>query len=324
MTSTEYRRLTIQARDSLSSLTRDVMKRIKKVYLQSAIDVAKKVAEAELSGKSQLTVSSLVSIQRQLEDASRAISTAIQNEGVAGIRASVESIGTINDRFLSEAFNEAGVTFVTRTVIAKIVSGVNERVVEATVNRIWQDGYNFSQRVWRSGQAVQDDLRNVLQAGLAQGRDLLKISKDIQVYTADGKVKLMNRYGELLRGTREFSRRIPANIDYRAVRLVRTELYESMRNASVEQSLINPACTQLWDWVRQSSTDWGCRCPDYALRSPYTLQALPSDRHPNCLCAIVPRLVPIREFESRLTAWAGGGADPGLDQWYSSTYLAGA
>ena len=325
MTSAEYHRLSVRARNTLSSLTRDVMRRVRAVYQEAAREVAEKVAVASLAetlaGQSRLTTQSLASIELQLKEAVRVIADAIETEGTAGITRSVERIGTINDRFMSEAFNRAGSTQIDRAVIGEIVSGVNEQVVQSVVNRVWQDGYTFSHRCWIAGQRFQDDIKNVLASGLAQGRDVLKIAKDIQIYTADGKVRLMQRYGTLQRGTREFAKRIPKAVDYRALRLVRTELYASLRDASVEQGKINPAATGLWDWVRQGSVDWGCDCPDFASGGPYTLDALPSTPHANCLCGTVPRLQPTAEFNDRLREWADGGADPGLDQWYRDVYL---
>ena len=325
MTSAEFRRLSLAARNSLGRLTRQTMRLVKATYERAAEQVAREVALASISealaGQSAITTQSLVSIHRQLEAAAADIARAIETQGTAGIRLSVEKIGTLNDTFLGEAFNRAGVTKVNRVTIAQIVSGLNEAVVRSVVNRIWQDGYTFSQRCWRAGQRFQDDIKNVLSAGLAQGRDALAIAQDIQIYTADGKVQLMQRYGELVRGTREFSKRIPKVVDYRAIRLVRTELYESLRDASVEQGKINPAATGLWDWVRQGSTDWGCDCPDYASGSPYTLDALPSTPHSNCLCAVVPRLENEAEFNDRLVAWADGAPDEKMDAWYRDVYL---
>ncbi len=324
MTTREFRRQVLGARNSLSHLTRDVMRRIHAVYVQAGREIARAVAAAEMAGAAEITTASLASISKQLQAAADDIQAAITTNGVAGIRLSAEKIGDINDTFMSDVFNRAGVTKVDRAVIAQIVSGVNDVVVSSVVNRVWQDGYTFSNRVWRIGREYQNDIKNVLSAGLAQGRDVLDIARDIQAYTADGKLRLMQRYGELRRGTKAFARRIPQKVDWRALRLVRTELYASLRDAGVQQGLVNPACTKLWDWVRQGSRDWGCECPEYAAGSPYTLEALPSTPHSGCLCAVVPRLENLSSFQGRLSAWADGIADAGLDEWYSTVYLPAA
>ena len=321
MTSAEFRRLSIRARNTLSSLTRSTMERVLATFLAAADDVAGKVAVAQIAGVGDLTVASLTSINKQLELAAEAVRDSLAVEGRTAIRLSVERVGTINDRFIGEAFNKAGIATIDRVVVARIASGVNQRVVTSVINRVWQDGYTFSNRVWRVGRRYRDDLRNVLSGGLAQGRDALQIARDMQVYVADGRERLMQRWDTLERGTREFARRIPKNVDYRAIRLVRTELYASLRDASVQHGQINPAATGLWDWIRQSSVDWGCECPGFAQGSPYTLDALPSTPHANCLCATAPRLERTRDFERRLDKWGAGGADPGLDEWYRDVYL---
>lgn len=328
MTAEEFRRLELAARASLSTLNHSVRKKLLDTYKAAATEVADKVARAEyaviMKGHSELTVQSLVSIELQLRDAADAIAASLGAEGEAAIRKAIESVGSVHDRYWAEVFNRVGKVSIERVVAAAVVSGVNERVVESVLNRVWQDGYKFSSRVWKAGQAVKDDLRAVLSSGLAQGRDILDIAQDIQVYATKGKAALMNRYGELLRGTREFARRIPKSIDYRAVRLVRTETYSALRDASIQQGIANPAALQLWDWVRQSLTDWGCSCPDYAANSPYTLESLPSTPHANCLCAVTSRMVSSSDFADRLQAWSNGVSDPALDQWYHDYYLPNA
>jgi len=321
VTNNEYRRLILRARDSLATMTRQVMRRVHAAYVTASESVAAAVQAAEMAGAAEITQTSLASISKQLERAAGDISAAISRNGVIGIEASAAKIGTINDTYMSEVFNRAGVTRVDTVVIGQIVSGVNTKVVESVVNRIWQDGYTFSDRVWRVGRRYRDDIRNVLSAGLAQGRDVFAIAQDIQVYTADGRVRLMNRYGELRRGTREFARRIPKAVDWRATRLVRTELYNSLRDAGIQQGIINPACTKLYDWVRQSTTDWGCDCPEFEEAGPYRLEHVPSAPHANCQCAVVPRMENLKDFENRLRAWDQGGPDAGLDQWYNEVYL---
>jgi len=325
MTNAEFHRLSIDARNSLSTLTREVMKRIKAVYIEAARNVAEQVALADLAstfaGQSELTTASRVSIYRQLEEEAAKVAAAIESNGKIGLNTAVAKIGTANDTFLAQALNDAGVVAISRQVVAQIVSGVNAKVVESVVNRVWSDGYTFSKRCWLAGQRFQDDIKNVLATGLAEGRDALEIAKDINLYTRDGKVKLMQRWGKLHRGSREFARRIPKNVDWRAMRLVRTELYISLRDAGVQHGLANPACIQEWDWVRQSSTDWGCACPDYAKGSPYKLNDLPSTPHANCLCAVVPRMVPIEQFTKELQAWANGESQPRIQQWFDDYYL---
>jgi len=325
MTNAEFHRLSIQARNSLPDLTRRIMKKIKKVYEEAARNVAEQVALADLAstfgGQSELTTASRVSVYRQLEQEAAKVAAAIEENGKIGLQMAVEKIGTANDTFMAQAFNDAGIATISRAVIAQIVSGVNTKVVESVVNRVWSDGYNFSKRCWLAGQRFQDDIKNILSTGLAEGRDVFDIAKDINIYSRDGKVKLFQRWDKLKRGSKEFAKRVPKNVDWRALRLVRTELYISLRDAGVQYGLANPACTQEWDWIRQSSTDWGCSCPDYAKGSPYKLEDLPSTPHANCLCAVVPRMIPREQFQEQLKSWARGESQPGIQKWFEDYYL---
>jgi hypothetical protein len=175
--------------------------------------------------------------------------------------------------------------------------------------------------VWRAGQYYQTQIKNVISAGLAQGRDIIKIAKDIQIYTADGKIALVKRFGPgLIRGSKAFINRIGNRIDYRALRLIRSEMNMSLQDAGKEQGRVNPACTQLWDWVRGGSQHWNCICPELAANSPYEYNAVPGYPHPNCICQVRPRLMNHAEFVNDLSFWANGQQVPYLDNWYNNIY----
>ena len=93
----------------------------------------------------------------------------------------------------------------------------------------------------------------------------------------------MKRYGKLERGTAEYARRIPRSVDYRALRIVRSELYASLKEVGIENGKANPSALDKFDWVMQSGrADWDCDCPDLAAGSPYTAAQFPAQPHPNC------------------------------------------
>jgi hypothetical protein len=196
--------------------------------------------------------------------------------------------------------------------------------------RLWSDGYTFSERIWGTGDiGLKGDwlerMKMTVAAGIAQGRDPVKIAKDIQVYTADGKIALSQRWGGLARGTAEFAKRIPGRLDWRAQRLVRSELGASLQNASVMAGEANPGADGLYDWVLSiGRRHWDCECESLAEGGPYTAETIPTYPHSNCGCWTRPHLREMTGFLADLKSWAHGGSVDYLDEWYQGDYKAGA
>jgi hypothetical protein len=77
-----------------------------------------------------------------------------------------------------------------------------------------------------------------------------------------------------------------AGIDYRTMRIMRTETAVALnerQEAIARNSLI---CTGEVDWILQKGRDgWNCKCADYAAGGPYDVDDLPGPipAHPNCV-----------------------------------------
>ncbi len=337
MTEAEYKKLYRRARDSFQNITAKEKRLLKKVYKQAASLAADAVRNSELSGLSQLTVSSFNQLEKALNAGGTIIGKATEDSLPLMINQAYGRYVDIDADYLGDVFT-AAVTgdVLTETGVRNMAKAANLRLINATVRRVYSDGYTFSERIWSKGRKVvndrklwigingsyQDSIKQVISTGFAQGRDVFKIAKDIQVYAADGKVRLMKRYGDLKAGTAEFTKRIPKNIDWRAVRLVRSELYSSLQAASLEQGRINPASNGLYDWRLTPGAQHSCICPDLSEASPYREEDIPDYPHSNCMCSVIPHLVNQKEFTQSLKNWlADPQSEPGLNQWYNSMYL---
>jgi hypothetical protein len=323
MTKAEYEKLYRQARREFPLYLRDTMRQLEKVYREAAKQAAARVAKSTLAGHAALTTESWDAITRELEKGAALIRAALEKETPELIRKSIYVTSDIQTDYLKDAVLLAGATDrIGIAAIDTIYRSVNDLLVRSLVTRVWQDGYKFSDRVWKVGSNYTEQIKLVISSGLAQGRDPVKIARDIQVYTRDGKISLVNRYGPTLeRGTKEFMKRIGNRIDSRALRLVRSELYASLQDASKEQGHINPGCTDMYDWVMESGRQhWDCECPELADGSPYEYSQVPGFPHPHCRCMVVPRLRSNREFQADLKAWVNGESVDYLDRWENEVY----
>jgi len=314
MTEQEYKRLYLQTQKNGFRYTRSTMRKLREVYIEAAELAAEEVKQAIKKGYSDLTVESWRNIEAQLTTGSRQIFEALDDGLRYIVPFSSNKATAIDEKYLIDIIKEGKLDISTASIQNMFIS-VDVKVVANMVSRIYSDGYTYSQRVWNAALDYQEQIKRVISAGLASGRDIIDIAEDIGVYVRKDRQALVKRYGDFVSGNRDWLRRIRKDIDYNALRLVRSEIYASLQQVAVENSLLNPGSSGIYDWVRQNTTDWGCNCPDNAAGSPYTLDDLPSYDHPNCLCIVVPILKPRKEFVDDLTRWSGGESIGYLDTW---------
>jgi hypothetical protein len=318
MTQDEYAAAYREARATLPNITLRTMRELKKTYVAAGKQAAERVAKAELSGAAEITQKSWAQIEEALQTGAREIQRHIEEVLPLAVGETARSVTVIDETYLIEAFNRA-VVDIDRAVVKNIFIGVNDTVIRSLVNRVFTDGYTYSERVWRVGVEFQNSMKRVITSGLASGRDAVQVARDLQSYVKGDRLSLAKRWGNLT--DEALRRRIgSAGVDYRALRLVRSELYASLQDAGRLDGQMNPGCTGLYDWIRSNTTDYGCDCQECADNGPYTLEAIPGYRHPNCSCFVQPRLMDTNEFVSDLKRWQDGESVPYMDTWYRDQY----
>lgn len=272
------------------------------------------IIKATITDAADLTVDSWQNINIQLNKGASLISEALDDRLREAVFNQTANVTAIDEQYLVDIIKAENLNISTLG-IKNLFVAVNNNVVIDMVNRIYADSYTFSERIWRVGKDYQEQVKRVITSGIAANRDVIDIAKDLEVYVQEGRKGIVKRYGDLIKGNRDYVRRIRKDIDYNALRIVRSELYASLQSVSIRNGIFNPACTGMYEWIRQSTTDWGCDCPDNAANSPYTLNNIPSFPHPNCLCIILPVLKPKRDFVKDLVRWSQGETVGYLDEW---------
>ncbi len=319
MTAAQYVAAYRRARATLSDVTRETMMELKRTYIEAAKRAAAEMAKAELAGAAELTTKSWAQIEQALLEGAREIQRAIDESIVLAVKDIAGNVTQIDETYLREAIAKSGAGL-DLVKVKNLFVDASDKVLRSLVNRVFTDGYTYSERIWRVGQAYQDAMKRVITSGLGAGRDVIDIAADLNAYVKSGRAGLMKRWGKLIEGNSDFARRIRKDVDYNALRLVRSELYMSLQDAARLDGQINPACNGLYDWVRFNTTDWGCECPDLAAGSPYTEDELPDYPHPSCECQIRPRLMDGNDFLRDLKRWSNGESVDYLDQWNREYY----
>ncbi len=322
MTSAEYERAYAKARNTWPKLTAETMRKIRDVYLDSAKKLGEILKSGSLDDKSQITRDMTEQMEAEFQRAARAIQASIIEEVPLLISRGYDGYSKIEVEFMTDALEGIDQGKVTEKGLQNIYVGVNQRLVEITLHRIGQDGYTFAQRAGIAAGKYQPAMNDLIAAGFAQGRDLAKIAEDLTKYVTDGKIKTVKRWGEILEpGSKALLKRVPERVDYRALRIARSELASSLQEGARQNGRINPGAVDEFDWVLMNELHAsGDPCPDLAANSPYAFADVPGYPHPNCECWVRPRLRDAKEFRDDLIRWADGERVPAMDKWYAETY----
>jgi len=341
MTKAEFYAAQRLARDRWLDIASGTDTSIGKIYIDAADQVAEKLKLLEKSGrKKSLTFKSQQELERILRKTGKQIAGSTEETIINSINTQANVNAGPHLKYIDDALGLGAVPkrLINPGVIDEMYAAVNKTLVETTYARLGADGYTFVERIWGfPGDANklkkiglpeywQKDVKNVINTGFAQNRDVLQIAKDITVYAAQGKDALLDvkRYGKLVRGTGKFARRIPKNIDWRALRIARSELYNSLQQTAIIQGQLNPAVidgARSYDWNLTSGAIHECVCPGIASGSPYRKIDVPDYPHSNCLCYITHRIISRDRFVNDLTDWSNGAGVPYIDQWYTQNYL---
>lgn len=337
-TASEYSRRYKAARAEAARMGTASRSKLAEVYVEASAQAARVVVDTLERGLSKLTADRWAVVEAKLKGAADSLAQGTETVAHALVGQAAPLFPEVDAQFLYQAMRYTGAKGITKEGLGRVVAGVSSRVVESMTTRLWSDGYTFSDRIWKTGLieegglkgqpiSVRGDwmerLRMTVAAGIAQGRDPVKIAKDIQVYTTDGKIALGKRWGSLERGTAEFAKRIPGRLDWRAQRLVRSVLGDAIREASALSGDANPACDGLFDWVLSMGRQHSDICDEWAAGGPYKSEDLP-EGHPNDMCHVQPHLREMGTFLGDLKRWAKGEGVDYLDEWYAGTYKAAA
>ena len=279
MTQAQFNAAYGKARTSFSKLTRSTVKKIHDIYEEAAGKVAAIVKDATERELSVLTSASWSRIKAQLEAAASDIRTELRAQMILSVDDGADIVKGISEKYLIDLVKYTGGK-ITKSGIISTFAGVNRSMIESMVNRVYTDGYTFSERIWNISNGFQNSIKNVISVGTAMGRDVIDIARDIEVYVTDGRKVLAKRYGGLVKGTRDWSKSIGRDVDYNALRLARSEMYMAIQDSAVATGRMTPSVTG-YNWVRNTSEDWNCDCPDLEKGGPYTEDEVPDYPHPN-------------------------------------------
>jgi hypothetical protein len=326
MTNAEYYSEYAGLRRKLAQLTLSERKKLLEVYTEAAKQAGEVLKSTLTRDLSSLTAQRWQDIETQLYESAQLIADYTDSSVKQTLSTGFSYVADIEKSYITSAAEIAGVSL---TGLSSVYAGINNKLITSVALNVY-NGVGYSTRVWgkynAAGQPIGvygdwlDKVRSLTSAGIAQGRDPVAIARDLQAYVRGG-VQTIGRWGELKPGTARYVARLgSAGVDYRALRLVRTELGKGVQEGTLEAGEANPACNGTFNWVMQSGREhWNCLCPDYAAGGPYTAETIRGfDRHPDCMCIVTQNLTSRGEFLQSLKDYVHGvdsAGARGIEEW---------
>lgn len=212
-----------------------------------------------------------------------------------------------------------------------------QEVVEAAANRVHDDGFKLSQRIWRLDRQSFNGIRRTVMSGVSESKGAFQLAQDVEAYLGAGadcpRWTYQRLYGltkadiaagfatGLLTGSACTPER---GVAYNALRLARTEIQFAHNEATRTIHERSP-------WVEQVKFNLSPAhpepdiCDEFAQGGPQgdgvylsrELQYPPL--HPHCLCFVTAVQMSDAEFTQRMRGWLNQTAVwPEMDSYAAS------
>ncbi|AEE95298.1 hypothetical protein [Mahella australiensis] len=303
--SEQYAEYLLDARKRFLEHNAATVEQIQQVYKRAAEDIASDIKNV---APGTLRYNHLSSLQKALEERARTINEKTLDAIYNGIRLTTED-GTLGAQMIMQdlfKYDRAGVK--------SLFADINERAVLAVLSRTGKDGLKLSDRIWRTGEHVNNNLKVMVEDAVARGLDSRELAKQVQQYMQPGKWTAMKKETRRRLG-------VSSNVSYEAMRLARTEMSHAYHEATILANQSSPSYMGII-WMLSGSHPLPDVCDDYASHNGdgfWPKGSEPPLPHPQCLCVALPKHERPDAFVERLRNWAQNPAsDNGLEQWYNN------
>lgn len=196
-----------------------------------------------------------------------------------------------------------------------------KRAIQTSFARSHEDGLKLSERIWNIGQHNKKIMSDIVRAGA--GEDVVTVARSLESYVKKGKTSIAANYPNMIK---RMESRIPANLDYKALRLARTELTAAYGEGVIASAKATPVVKYV-KWVISSSHPRKDICDTNANGGPngngiYEAMSCPIyPAHPNCICTLQPAPENTTVVVDKLKAWLKNPqSQPEIEEWYQTHY----
>ena len=306
----DYYKWALEARKKYLLMLQQSDETIAELYIASINRIIQELKEGENKNLKYLLEVIAKDVDQFNQDLAKAIKFVVEN-------------GTENGMYFIkqvsiDVLKEAGVDTVP---FIKSMEFSRKRAIQTSFARSHEDGLKLSERIWNIGQHNKKIMSDIVRAGA--GEDVVTVARSLESYVKKGKTSIAANYPNMIK---RMESRIPANLDYKALRLARTELTAAYGEGVIASAKATPVVKYV-KWVISSSHPRKDICDTNANGGPngngiYEAMSCPIyPAHPNCICTLQPALENTTVVVDKLKAWLKNPqSQPEIEEWYQTHY----
>ncbi len=314
-----YARFALAGRKKYVDLRLRQDQAVRSIFIRSADKIAKEIRRLKRLGTgSEMNMRYLVALRDSLKQSGigESLTELLQKDIVKAVDAG-------STYSMEVTMDQISKTKLAKAPLQRSFFRVNERAVEAIWART-EHGLHLSDRIWQKDQKYRMAMSEIIQDGVATGEDPVETARQLEKYVRRGRKTLAVDYPEMME---RMGRRIPEDVSYEALRLVRTETAAAFGEGTIAAALVSPSYTGM-KWVLSGSHPVPDKC-DVLANADHGLgkgvwppgQEPPMPAHPNCLCVLISVHEDTDNFMKRLNEWAKDPQlHPDLEEWYTNVY----
>lgn len=306
----DYYKWALEARKKYLLMLQQSDETIAELYIASINRIIQELKEGENKNLKYLLEVIAKDVDQFNQDLAKAIKFVVEN-------------GTENGMYFIkqvsiDVLKEAGVDTVP---FIKSMEFSRKRAIQTSFARSHEDGLKLSERIWNIGQHNKKIMSDIVRAGA--GEDVVTVARSLESYVKKGKTSIAANYPNMIK---RMESRIPANLDYKALRLARTELTAAYGEGVIASAKATPVVKYV-KWVISSSHPRKDICDTNANGGPngngiYEAMSCPIyPAHPNCICTLQPAPENTTVVVDKLKAWLKNPrSQPEIEEWYQTHY----
>lgn len=306
----DYYKWALEARKKYLLMLQQSDETIAELYIASINRIIQELKEGENKNLKYLLEVIAKDVDQFNQDLAKAIKFVVEN-------------GTENGMYFIkqvsiDVLKEAGVDTVP---FIKSMEFSRKRAIQTSFARSHEDGLKLSERIWNIGQHNKKIMSDIVRAGA--GEDVVTVARSLESYVKKGKTSIAANYPNMIK---RMESRIPANLDYKALRLARTELTAAYGEGVITSAKATPVVKYV-KWVISSSHPRKDICDTNANGGPngngiYEAMSCPIyPAHPNCICTLQPAPEDTTVVVDKLKAWLKNPqSQPEIEEWYQTHY----
>ncbi|GAA0390445.1 retron-type reverse transcriptase [Paenibacillus motobuensis] len=292
---------------------------VRSIYIRAADKVAKEIRRLKRLGTgSEMNMRYMVALQDSLRQTGigESLTELLQKDIVKAVDAG-------STYSMEVTMSQISKTKLAKQPVQRSFFRANKQAVEACWART-ERGLHLSDRIWQKDEKYRKAMTEIIQDGVATGEDPVETARQLEKYVRRGKKTLAVDYPEMME---RMGNRIPQDISYEALRLVRTETAAAFGEGTIAAASVSPSYKGM-KWVLSGSHPVPDICDELA-NADHGLgkgvwppgQEPPMPAHPNCLCVLISVHEDTDDFMQRLNEWTKNPqSHPDLEDWYTNVY----